>query len=127
VGILTSRNLDTLEGHEQRLSAGIRAFTLEQTRAEKSCRTPKDSGRASTLELRGGLPIGQEALQPSKPHHSPDKATLSCYTKKESFASGISKMWCVCVLTFTGRGLFIGPWGSSTDLAEAVTRQVAVG
>jgi hypothetical protein len=47
------------------------------------------------LELRGGLPIGREALRHSEPHHSLNKATPSYYTKNESFASGISKMWCV--------------------------------
>jgi hypothetical protein len=51
----------------------------------------------------------------------------SYYTKNGSFASGISKMWCVCVSTFIGRGVFIGPWGSSTDMAEAVTHQVVAG
>jgi hypothetical protein len=104
-----------------------RASAVEQTRAEKSYRTLKDFSKASTLDLQGGLLTGQEALWPSEPHHSPDKATPSYYTNKESFASGISKMWCVCVSTFTSRGVFIGPWGSSTNLAEAVTRQVAVG
>jgi hypothetical protein len=33
----------------------------------------------------------------------------------------------VCVSTFTGRGVFIGTCGSSTDLAEAVTHQVVAG
>jgi hypothetical protein len=66
-----------------------------QTRAEKPYRTPKDSDKASALELRGGLPIGREALRPLEPHHSPNKATPSYYTKNESFASEISKMWCV--------------------------------
>jgi hypothetical protein len=47
------------------------------------------------LELGGGLPTGREALQPSEPHHSPDKATPSYYTKNENVASGISKLWCV--------------------------------
>jgi hypothetical protein len=74
-----------------------RASALEQIRAEKPCRTPKVSDRASSPELRGGLPIAQEALQPSEPHNSPDKATPSYYTKNESFASGIYKVWCVCV------------------------------
>jgi hypothetical protein len=41
--------------------------------------------------------MGREALRPSEPCHSPDKATPSYYTKNESFAGGISKMWCVCV------------------------------
>jgi hypothetical protein len=76
-------------------SYSSRASMLEQTRAEKLCRTPKDSDRASALELRGGLPTGQEALRPSEPRHSPDKTTPSYYTKNGSFASGISKMWCV--------------------------------
>jgi hypothetical protein len=47
------------------------------------------------LELRGGLQTGRQALWPSEPRHSPNKATPSYYTKNESFASGISKMWCV--------------------------------
>jgi hypothetical protein len=67
-------------------------------------------------------PGGPPAL---RPHHSPDKDTPSYYTKNGSSASGVSKMWCVS--TFTSRGLFIGPWGSSTDLAKAVTHQVAAG
>jgi hypothetical protein len=33
----------------------------------------------------------------------------------------------VCILISTCRGIFIGPRGSSTDLAEAVTHQVVVG
>jgi hypothetical protein len=77
-----------------------RASALEQTRAEKLCRTPKDSDRASTLELQGGLSTGQEALWPTEPRHSPDKATPSYYTKNGSFKSGISKMWCVCLLIY---------------------------
>jgi hypothetical protein len=68
------------------------ACALKQTRAEKFYRTPKDSDRASTFELRGGLPIGREVLRPSDPHHSPDNAMPSYYTKDESFASGISKV-----------------------------------
>jgi hypothetical protein len=48
------------------------------------------------LELRGGILIGQEALQLSEPCHSPDKATPTYYTKNVSFASGIYKMCCVC-------------------------------
>jgi hypothetical protein len=77
-------------------------------------------------ELRGGLPIDPEALQPSEHHHSPDKAKPSYYTKNKSFASAISKVWCVCS-DFHRRGVFIGPSGSSSNLAEAVTRHVAAG
>jgi hypothetical protein len=99
---------------------------LEQTRAEKPCWTSKDSVRASALELRGGLPTGREALRPLELHHSSDKATPSYYTKNESFASEISKSWCTCS-DFHRRGVFIGPWDSSINLAEVVTHQVAVG
>jgi hypothetical protein len=35
--------------------------------------------------------IGLEALRPTEPRHSPDKAMPSYYTKNESFTSGISK------------------------------------
>jgi hypothetical protein len=79
-----------------------RASALEQTRSEKPCQTPKDSGISSVLELQGGLPTGQEALQPSEPQHSPDKATPSYYTKNGSFSSGISKIWCVLISTSRG-------------------------
>jgi hypothetical protein len=78
------------------LSDSDNASVLKQTRAEKPNQTLKDSDRASTPELRGGLLTGQEALRPSGPRHSPDKAMPSYYTKNESFASGISKVWCVC-------------------------------
>jgi hypothetical protein len=71
------------------------SFHTRATRVENPCRTPKDSDKASTPELRGGLPIGQEAFRPSEPYHSPDKATPIYYTKNVSFTSGISKVWCV--------------------------------
>jgi hypothetical protein len=90
----------------------------------KPYQTVKDSDRASAPELRGGLPTEREALRPSEPRHSPDKATPSCYTKNESFPNGISKVWCVCS-DFHRRGVFIGLWGSSTDLSGAVPHQVA--
>jgi hypothetical protein len=70
--------------------------------------------------------IGREALQPLEPHHSPDKATPIYYTKNESFVSGISKMWCVSS-HFYHRGVFMGPWGSSTNLEKSVWCQVVAG
>jgi hypothetical protein len=78
------------------LSDSDNASVLEQTRAEKPYQTLKDSDRASTLDLRGGLLIGREALRPSDPRHSPEKAMPSYYTKNESFASAISNVCCVC-------------------------------
>jgi hypothetical protein len=59
------------------------------------------------------------------PCHSPDKAMPSYYTKNESFASGISKLWCVS--TFTMRGVCIWLNGASTDLERPVWRQVVAG
>jgi hypothetical protein len=46
-----------------------------------------------------------------------------------SFASQISKIWCVCVCVFSlpPWGVFIGPWGSSTNLEKLVWRQVVAG
>jgi hypothetical protein len=68
-------------------------------------------------ELRGVL-TGREALRSSEPRHSPDKATPSYYSKNESFASEISKSWCVS--TFIMRGVFIGVNKTSTDLEKLV-------
>jgi hypothetical protein len=56
--------------------------------------------------------IGREALQPLEPRHSLDKDTPSYYTKNESFAGGISKMWFVSS-HFHHSWVFIGPWGAS--------------
>jgi hypothetical protein len=72
--------------------------------------TRMDSGRASALELRGGLPTGQEALWPSEPRHSPDEATPSYYTKNDSFASGISKMWRVSSHFHRRGGIYKAVW-----------------
>jgi hypothetical protein len=96
------------------------------TRAPKLHLNWMDFGRTSALELRGGLLIGREALWPLGACHSPDKATPSYYTKNESFASGISKMWCVSS-HFHRRGVFIGPWGSFTDLEKSVWHLVLAG
>jgi hypothetical protein len=61
-----------------------------------------DFGTAFALELQGGLLIGREALWPSEPHHSPDKARPCYYTKNDSFATGISKMWYLLISTVGG-------------------------
>jgi hypothetical protein len=62
------------------------------------------------LELRGGLPTGREALRPSEPLHSLDKATPSYYTKNRTFTSAISKMWYVCVDFHREGGIYRGEW-----------------
>jgi hypothetical protein len=70
--------------------------------------------------------MGQEALRPLEPRHSADKATPSYYTMNESFASGISKIWCVSSLLHH-RGVFIGLWGSSADFEKSVWHQLVAG
>jgi hypothetical protein len=96
------------------------------TRARRTLSTRMDYSKASTLEQQGGLLTGHEALWPSEPRHSPNNATPSYYTENESFASGISKMWCVSSHFHRG-GVFIGPWGSSTDLEKLVWHQLVAG
>jgi hypothetical protein len=78
------------------------------------------------LELRGGLSTVREALRPSEPCHSPDKVMPSNYTKNEIFASGISKMWCVCV-DFHREEVFIGVNGTPADLDKSVWHHVVAG
>jgi hypothetical protein len=71
VGIPTSRNLDTLEGLESRLSVEIRRILVElphSTKPElgKLHQTQTNSGRASSLELLQVLSTSREVLQPSE-------------------------------------------------------------
>jgi hypothetical protein len=85
MGIPTSQNPDTLEGHESQLSIGIHWILAElphSTELElgKLRWTRMDSGRAFTLELLWGLPKSREVLQPSKP-------LLSLYSTKIEFGS----------------------------------------
>jgi hypothetical protein len=75
MGILTSQDPNTPEGHENRLSIGIHRIPAElphSTELElgKLCRTRMDSNRAFTLELLQGLPTSWEVLRPSEPHLS---------------------------------------------------------
>jgi hypothetical protein len=70
-GLLTSRNPDTLEGLESRLSVRIQRIPSElphsiELELGKLHRTQMDFGRASALELLWGLPTSQEALKPSE-------------------------------------------------------------
>jgi hypothetical protein len=81
--IPTSRNLDTLEGHESRLSVGIRRILIEflhmiEQEIKKLRRTRIDSSRASTLELLWGPLTIQEVLQPWEPRLS--RSTLQEWT-----------------------------------------------
>jgi hypothetical protein len=75
MGIPTSRNPDTLEGLENRLSIGIHRISAESSLSTepdlgKLHRTRMDFGRASTLELLRGLPIRRKVLRPSDPRFS---------------------------------------------------------
>jgi hypothetical protein len=67
MGILTSQNLDTLEGLESQLSVGIHRILVELTHStepelKKLRRTQTNSSRASTLELLRGLLTSREVL-----------------------------------------------------------------
>jgi hypothetical protein len=101
------------------------SFRTRANRAEKPCRTPKDSGRAFALELRRGLLIGREALRPSESRHSHDKAMPSYYTKNGCFASRISK--CGVCVEFRRQGVFIGVPRAVTDLIKSIIHQVLAG
>jgi hypothetical protein len=60
------------------------------------------------LELLVGLVTGREALWPSEPHHSPDKAIPSYYSMKESFCKWNLQKCDVCVdFHRWGGGVFI--------------------
>jgi hypothetical protein len=85
--IPTSRNPDTQEGLESRLSVGIHIILAElphsiELELKKLHWTRMDFGRASTLELLQGLSISQEVLRPSELH-------LSLYSTKNEIGSTI--------------------------------------
>jgi hypothetical protein len=110
VGIPTCWNPNTLEGLESRLPVRIHRILAK---------LPHSTDRASVLELWGWLPTGWEALQPSEPHHSPDKATLSYYTKNESFAR-IGYCLVVYTVPYLGDHLCSGTQcGDCTDPSKA--------
>jgi hypothetical protein len=71
-GIPTSRNPDTPEGLESRLSGGIHRIPAKlphstEPRLRKLRRTRTDSSRASALKLLWGLSTSWEVLQPLEP------------------------------------------------------------
>jgi hypothetical protein len=125
VGIPASQNPDTPEGLEQRLSVEIHRILAELL-------------HSSNLELRN--PVGPRRIPPSSYEEGsrqvgrpsgpqsfttlPRRLRLATTLRMRALQVEYPKCG-VCVSTFTGRGVFIWPWGSSTDLAEAVTRQVA--
>jgi hypothetical protein len=85
VDILTSRDPDTPEGLESRLSVGIHRIPVElphsiELELKKLHRTRMDSDRASAHKLLIGLPINREVLRPSEP-------CLSLYSTKIEFGS----------------------------------------
>jgi hypothetical protein len=83
--------------YEQRLSIRIHRIREELPHSSKlEPRNPVRPRRILAQLSRSSYDEGfQQARRPSEPCHSPDKATPSYYTKKGSFASGISKMWCM--------------------------------
>jgi hypothetical protein len=81
VSILTSWNLDILEGIKSRLSVGIHRIPAElphliELELGKLRRTQMDSSRASTLDLLQGLLTSREVLRPSEPRPSLSLSTL---------------------------------------------------
>jgi hypothetical protein len=87
VGILTSRDPDTLEGLESQLSIRIHKNPAELSHStelelKKYHRIQMDFGRASVLELLRGHQISREVFRPSKPH-------LSLYSTKNELGSTI--------------------------------------
>jgi hypothetical protein len=87
MGILTSRDPNTPDRLESRLSTRIHRIPTElphSTELElgKLHRIRTDFGRASALELLRGLPTSREVLQPSEP-------CLSLYSIKNELGSTI--------------------------------------
>jgi hypothetical protein len=127
MGILTSRNPDTPKGLEQRLSVGIHRILAKLPHSSKlqsrnhvrPQRIPAELPRSTYEE---GF---RQAKRPSNPKSLTILPTRLCLatTLKKRALQVESKKCGVCV-DFHHRGLFMGPWGSSTDLAEAVTCQV---
>jgi hypothetical protein len=122
--IPTGRDFYLTKVLEKRLSVGICRILAELLHSSKlESRILVGPRRIPTelpcLSYEKG---SRQAGRPSEPCQSPDKATPSYYTKNESFASGISEMW--CVLISTKRGVFIGVQGGVTDLVKSITHQV---
>jgi hypothetical protein len=85
VGIPSSRDPDTPEGLESRLSIEIHRIPAElphstELELKKLCRTRMDFGRASVLKLLRGLPTSQKVLRPLEPR-------LYLYSTKFEFGS----------------------------------------
>jgi hypothetical protein len=120
VGMLTSRNPDTPEGLESRLSVEIHRILVElphltELELRKFCGTRMDFYRASALELLRGLPIRQDVLWPPEPH-------LSLYSTNNELGSTIGSETSLSSHFFVRRStrVFIGglsrcfgiKWGS---------------
>jgi hypothetical protein len=79
---------------EQRLSVGIHRIPVELPHSSKleprNPVRPKGFRQSFYARPTRRAPDRQETLQPTEPHHSPDKATPSYYTKNESYASAIA-------------------------------------
>jgi hypothetical protein len=87
MSILTNRDANTPEGLKSRLYVRICRISAElphsiELELGKHHRTQTDSGRASKLELLGGLPTCWEVLRPSESH-------LSLYSTKNELWSTI--------------------------------------
>jgi hypothetical protein len=129
MGITTSQNPNTPEGLKQRLSVGIHRIPIELPHSSKL----EPRNLVGPRRISAELPCSsyeedpQQARRPSSPQSLttlPTRLRLATTLRMgalqvESPKCGV----CVCRLSFLG-GIY-GQWGSSTNLAKAVTRQVA--
>jgi hypothetical protein len=123
-------NPDTPEGLEQRLPVKIHRILVKLPHSSKlEPRNPIGPRRILTELPRSSYEDGsRQAGRPSDPQSLttlPTKLRLATTLRKRDLQVG-SKKCGACVSTFTGSGVFIGPWESSTNLAEVVTLQVVV-
>jgi hypothetical protein len=129
MGITTSWNPDTPKGLEQRLFVGIHRILAELPHSNEL--EPRNLVRPQRILAE--LPHSsyeegsRQAERPSGPQSLvtlPTRLHLATTLRKRALQVKSPKC-SVCVSTFIGKRVFIGPWGSSTDLAKVVTRQVA--
>jgi hypothetical protein len=114
---------------EQRLSVGIHSFSTEHSHSSKlEPRNPIKPHRILTeLPCSSYEEGSQQAERPSSPQSLATLMTRLCLatTLRMRALQVECPKWCVYYDFHWRGGVFIGSCGSSTDLVEAVTHQVA--